>query len=55
MKGINIGYLAQEPQLDPNKDVRGNVEEGLGEMQQIVNRYNAVGIRLLGAFHHPKV
>jgi ATP-binding cassette ChvD family protein len=42
MKGINIGYLAQEPQLDPNKDVRGNVEEGLGEMQQIVNRYNAV-------------
>ena len=42
MKGINIGYLAQEPQLDPDKDVRGNVEEGLGEMQQIVNRYNAV-------------
>jgi ATP-binding cassette ChvD family protein len=30
--GINIGYLAQEPQLDPNKDVRGNVEEGLGEV-----------------------
>ncbi|MCK5335541.1 MAG: ATP-binding cassette domain-containing protein, partial [Gammaproteobacteria bacterium] len=31
MKGINIGYLAQEPQLNPEKDVRGNVEEGLGE------------------------
>ena len=42
MKGINIGYLAQEPQLNPEKDVRGNVEEGLGEIQQIVNRYNAV-------------
>jgi ATPase subunit of ABC transporter with duplicated ATPase domains len=42
MKGINIGYLAQEPQLDPTKDVRGNVEEGLGEIQQIVKRYNAV-------------
>ena len=27
--GINIGYLSQEPQLDPTKDVRGNVEEGL--------------------------
>ncbi len=30
--GINIGYLAQEPQLNPDKDVRGNVEEGLGEV-----------------------
>ncbi len=29
--GINIGYLPQEPQLDPEKDVRGNVEEGLKE------------------------
>jgi energy-dependent translational throttle protein EttA len=28
--GIQIGYLEQEPHLDPNKDVRGNVEEGLG-------------------------
>ncbi len=29
--GINIGYLPQEPQLDPEKDVRGNVEQGLSE------------------------
>lgn len=29
--GINIGYLPQEPQLDPEKDVRGNVEEGVKE------------------------
>ena len=29
--GINIGYLPQEPQLDPEKDVRGNVEEGVQE------------------------
>ncbi|MEP4147216.1 MAG: energy-dependent translational throttle protein EttA [Halioglobus sp.] len=29
--GINIGYLPQEPQLDPTKDVRGNVEEGVQE------------------------
>ncbi|EHQ56429.1 ATP-binding cassette protein, ChvD family [gamma proteobacterium HIMB55] len=29
--GIKIGYLAQEPQLNPDKDVRGNVEEGLAE------------------------
>jgi ATP-binding cassette ChvD family protein len=29
--GIKIGYLSQEPELDPEKDVRGNVEEGLAE------------------------
>ena len=29
--GINIGYLPQEPQLNPDKDVRGNVEEGTQE------------------------
>ncbi len=29
--GINVGYLAQEPELNPEKDVRGNVEEGLSE------------------------
>jgi ATP-binding cassette ChvD family protein len=29
--GINIGYLPQEPQLNPDKDVRGNVEEGLAD------------------------
>jgi energy-dependent translational throttle protein EttA len=32
--GINVGYLPQEPQLDPAKDVRGNVEEGLGNIKQ---------------------
>src|SRR6202789_3683160 len=29
--GIKVGYLSQEPQLDPAKDVAGNVTEGLGE------------------------
>ncbi len=32
--GIRIGYLPQEPQLDPDKDVRGNVEEGLAEITE---------------------
>jgi len=41
-KGINIGYLAQEPELDPNKDVRGNVEEGVAEIKAIVDRFNEV-------------
>jgi sulfate-transporting ATPase len=31
--GIKIGYLPQEPQLDPQKDVRGNVVEGVAEIQ----------------------
>lgn len=41
-KGINIGYLPQEPELDPSKDVRGNVEEGVAEIKAIVDRYNQV-------------
>ena len=32
--GIKIGYLSQEPQLDPEKDVRGNVEEALAEITE---------------------
>ncbi|MGM0412428.1 MAG: energy-dependent translational throttle protein EttA [Pseudomonadota bacterium] len=40
--GIRIGYLPQEPQLDPEKDVRGNVEEGVGELKALVDRFNAV-------------
>jgi ATPase subunit of ABC transporter with duplicated ATPase domains len=42
MKDINIGYLSQEPQLNPDKDVRGNVQEGFGEIQKILDRYNAI-------------
>ncbi len=42
MPGINIGYLPQEPQLDPNKDVRGNVEEGLGEIKEAQEALNKV-------------
>ena len=40
--GIKIGYLAQEPQLDESKDVRGNVEEGMGEMIETLKRFNEV-------------
>ncbi|MGK0674677.1 MAG: energy-dependent translational throttle protein EttA [Halothiobacillaceae bacterium] len=38
--GIKIGYLPQEPQLDPSKDVRGNVMEGIGEIVQLLQRFN---------------
>ncbi|NLG76783.1 MAG: energy-dependent translational throttle protein EttA [Xanthomonadaceae bacterium] len=40
--GIKIGLLAQEPELDPNKDVRGNVIEGVAEIQSLIDRFNEV-------------
>ena len=40
--GIKIGYLPQEPELDASKDVRGNVEEGLGELVQAQQALDAV-------------
>jgi len=43
--GINIGYLPQEPELNPDKTVRGNVEEGLGEVLGLVERFNAISER----------
>lgn len=42
MPGINIGYLPQEPQLDDAKDVRGNLEEGLGEIKDLLDRFNEI-------------
>ena len=39
---INIGYLPQEPYLDPSKNVRGNVEEGLGEAIALLTRFNEI-------------
>ncbi len=41
-KGIKIGYLSQEPQLDPNKDVRGNVEEAVVEMKDALSALDVV-------------
>jgi ATP-binding cassette ChvD family protein len=40
--GFTVGFLPQEPQLDPTKDVAGNVAEGVGEAKQLVDRYNEV-------------
>ena len=39
---INVGYLAQEPQLDESKDVRGNVEDGLREIKDALTRLDQV-------------
>ncbi len=40
--GIRIGYLPQEPQLNPAKDVRGNVEEGVAETKALLDRFNEI-------------
>ncbi len=39
---FSVGYLAQEPQLDPAKDVKGNVMDGVAGVQGIIDRYNEV-------------
>ena len=43
--GIRIGFLPQEPQLDSDKDVRGNVEEGISELAGLLERFNAISDR----------
>ena len=43
--GINIGYLPQEPELDPAKDVRGNVEEGVADTKALVDRFNDISMQ----------
>ena len=40
--GIRVGFLTQEPGLDPAKDVRGNVMEGVGETFKLLQRYNQI-------------
>ena len=40
--GFTVGYLAQEPDLDPTKDVKGNVMDGVAAVQSIIDRYNEV-------------
>jgi ATP-binding cassette ChvD family protein len=40
--GFTVGYLSQEPQLDPTKDVKGNVLDGVRGVQTLIEQYNAV-------------
>ena len=45
-KGVKVGYLPQEPRLDEAKDVRGNVEEGVAERRDLLNRFNEMSAKL---------
>jgi len=43
--GIKIGYLAQEPELDDQLDVRGNVEQGVAETKALMDRFNEINMK----------
>ncbi len=43
--GTRVGYLPQEPRLDAGKDVQGNVEEGVGEVRDLLRRFEEVSAR----------
>jgi len=47
--GATVGLLEQEPELDPAKDVRGNVEDGVRPLRDLLDRFNAIS----GAFAEP--
>ena len=40
--GFSVGYLSQEPELDPSKNVKGNVLDGVRPVQDLIDQYNAV-------------
>jgi energy-dependent translational throttle protein EttA len=44
--GISVGFLKQEPQLDPNKTVLGNVEEGVADIKALLDRYDELNMKL---------
>src|SRR6266852_5180514 len=43
--GVRIGYLPQEPQLDATKDVKGNVEEGVREVRDLMRRFDEINAK----------
>ncbi|HSL21756.1 MAG TPA: energy-dependent translational throttle protein EttA [Vicinamibacterales bacterium] len=45
-EGISIGFLPQEPRLDPSKTVLGNVEEGVAEVRALLTRFDEVSMKL---------
>ncbi|MCR9098008.1 MAG: energy-dependent translational throttle protein EttA [bacterium] len=44
-KGLRVGYLPQEPELDPDKDVLGNVEEGVAEIRGLLDEFNELSMK----------
>ena len=50
-----VGFLPQEPDLDPAKDVRGNVEDGVRELRDLLDRFNAVSAALTCSWVMPEL
>jgi len=46
--GIRVGFLPQEPELDSARDVRGNVEAGIEEIKQLLDRFDTISARFAG-------
>ena len=44
--GISVGFLPQEPRLDPKKTVKGNVEEGVAAVKALLDRYDELNMKL---------
>src|SRR5262245_4483613 len=44
--GVSVGFLHQEPQLNPDKDVKGNVEEGVAATKALLDRYDELNMKL---------
>ena len=53
--GLSIGYLAQEPALDPEKDVAGNVNEGVASVRSLLKRYDEVLLSLSSGLVSPEM
>jgi ATP-binding cassette ChvD family protein len=45
-EGISVGFLPQEPRLDPAKTVKGNVEEGVAQIKALLDRYDELNMKL---------
>ena len=53
--GLSVGYLAQEPVLDPEKDVAGNVNEGVTSARSLLKRYDEVVVSLSSGLVSPEM
>ena len=52
---IRVGYLPQEPALDPAKDVRGNVEEGIDDVKRLLDRFDRISARFAEALDDAEI
>ncbi len=48
-KNMRVGYVPQEPRLNPAKNVRGNLEESLAPVQALISRYDEVSVKMGGS------